>query len=107
MGTANISLASEKVRNWVGSPLAGSSWSWSTGSVGRVACLRTRALAVYACDALRGFMLEDTTQMLALAATVGCVDVLAELMDARGCAGPDPSGRVCDAAASHGRGRRR
>jgi hypothetical protein len=68
----------------------------------RVGFLRTRALAVYAWAALPGFVLEDTMRMLALAATAGCVDVLAELMDARGCAGPDPSGRVCEAAASHG-----
>ena len=41
--------------------------------------------------------------MLALAATVGCVDVLAELMDVRGCArSPDPDGQMCCAAASHG-----
>ena len=68
----------------------------------RVAFLRTRALAAYACDALPGFMLVATTRLLALAATVGCVGVLVELMDVRGCAGPDPRGRVCDAAASHG-----
>ena len=69
----------------------------------RVGFLRTRSLAAYACDELTGFMLADKTQMLALAATAGCVDVLAELMDARGCAGsPDPNGWVCSAAASHG-----
>ena len=68
----------------------------------RVGFLRTRALAVYAWDALPGFMLADTTQMLALAATVGCVGVLAELTDVRGCTILDPVGRVCEAAASHG-----
>ena len=70
--------------------------------IGRVAFLRTRALAAYACDELSGFMLADRTRMLALAATVGRVDVLAELMDARGCAIPDLLGQVCEAAASHG-----
>ena len=71
--------------------------------IGRVAFLRTRALAAYAYDALPGFVLADKTQMLELAATVGCVDVLAELTDARGCAGGlDPLGQVCRAAASHG-----
>ena len=72
--------------------------------VGRVAFLRTRALATYACDALHDFMLVDKPRMLALAATVGCVGVLAELMDVRGCTGSlDPDARVCRAAASHGR----
>ena len=44
--------------------------------VGRVAFLRARARAAYACDALPGFMLADTLQMrsLELAASVGCVD---------------------------------
>jgi hypothetical protein len=68
----------------------------------RVGFLGTRALAAYACDALPGFMLADKMRMLELAATVGCAGVLAELMDVRGCTGPDPRGRVCDAAASHG-----
>jgi len=69
----------------------------------RVAFLRTRSLAAYACDSLPGFMLADALRMLALAASVGCVGVLAELMDARGGSGqPDPSGRVCRAAASRG-----
>ena len=68
----------------------------------RVGFLRTRSLAAYACDALHGCMLADKTRMLALAARAGCVGVLAELMDVRGCTGPDPRGRVCDAAASHG-----
>ena len=70
--------------------------------VGRVAFLRTRSLAVYACDALRGFMLADTTWMLALAATVGCVDVLAELIDVRGCIAGLDCLHACCAAASHG-----
>ena len=70
--------------------------------VGRVAFLRTRALAAYACDALPGFMLANTLRMLALAASVGCVGVLAELMDARGCVDPDPYARVCSVAASRG-----
>jgi hypothetical protein len=43
----------------------------------RVAFLRARALAVYACDELPRFVLADKAQMLALAATVGCVAVLA------------------------------
>jgi hypothetical protein len=49
-------------------------------------------------------MLADRTQMLALAASVGCVAALAELMDARGCAaGPaDPYARACRAASAHG-----
>ena len=72
-------------------------------SIGRVAFLRTRALAAYACDALPGFMLVNATEMLVLAATVGCAGVLAELMDVRGCTGHDPRGRVCYAATSHGR----
>jgi hypothetical protein len=64
---------------------------------------------VFACDALAGFLLADEMRMLELAATVGCVAVLAELMDARGCAGGAggrpglDSGQVCSAAASHGR----
>jgi hypothetical protein len=37
---------------------------------------------VFACDALAGFLLADEMRMLELAATVGCVAVLAELMDA-------------------------
>ena len=68
----------------------------------RSAFLRTRARAVFACEQLRGFMLESTTKMLVLAAREGCVDVLAELVDARGCTGHDPRERACGAAASHG-----
>jgi hypothetical protein len=65
--------------------------------------LRTRALAVFACDAMPGFVpitppgaesdedLEDDwedeppTPLLSLAASVGCVGVLAELVDNRQC----------------------
>ena len=68
----------------------------------RVAFLRTRALAAYACDELAGFLLADRTRMLALAASVGCVGALAELMEARGCGAGADSARACCAAASHG-----
>jgi hypothetical protein len=71
-----------------------------TAPISRVTFLCARSLAVYACDALPGFMLPDTLEMLALAAHVGCVAVLAELMDARGCTGRDLDGRVCCAAAA-------
>jgi hypothetical protein len=56
--------------------------------------------AVFACEQLGGFMLADTAQMLALAAREGCVDVLAELTDVRGCACDK---RACNAAAAEGR----
>ena len=50
-----------------------------------------RSRAAVTLETLGGFLpFADTTRMLALGATAGCVGVLAELMDARGCAGPDP-----------------
>jgi hypothetical protein len=70
--------------------------------ISRVTFLRTRALAAYACDELHGLMLAEKMRMLALAATVGCVTVLEELVDMRGCIGPDLLQQVCGAAASHG-----
>ena len=72
-------------------------------SISRAAFLRTRSLAVYACDELPDFVLEDKARMLLLAARVGCVAVLAELMDVRGCgAVPVQSVSACRAAASCG-----
>jgi len=72
-----------------------------SAAIRRAGFLRTRSLAVYACDELPGFVLADKTRMLALAATVGCVAVLSELMDVRGWTGHF---RVdaCLAAGSHG-----
>jgi hypothetical protein len=67
---------------------------------GRAAFLRSRALAVYACDELPGFVLADTARMLGLAATVGCVAVLAELWDKRGCATLGADASCCEAAAN-------
>jgi hypothetical protein len=75
-----------------------------TAPISRTAFLGTHSLVVYACDALPGFMLANKMKMLALAATVGSVAVLAELMDVRGCTGlNDFNGRVCSAAAAHGK----
>jgi hypothetical protein len=70
-------------------------------AMSRVAFLCTRSLATYACDELPDFVLADKTRMLALAAQVGRVAVLAELMDVRGWTGHY---RVdaCRAAAAHG-----
>ena len=72
-----------------------------SSAISRASFLRTRSLAAYACDELAGFVLADEVGMLALAARVGCVAVLAELTDARGCGGGHAS-CVCGAAASHG-----
>ena len=77
-----------------------------SATIRRAAFLRTRALTAYAWEELPGFVLEDTPRMLALASRVGCVAVLAELMDVRGCGAADglPVRGVdaCHAAASHG-----
>ena len=78
-----------------------------SSAISRAAFLRSRSLAVYACDELPHFMLDDKVQMLALAAAVGCVAVLAELMDVRGCGAaeglPYRGVVACRTAASHGR----
>jgi hypothetical protein len=75
-----------------------------TAPISRVAFLSARSLVAYACDELPGFMPPVPQRMLGLAATVGCVDVLAERTDARGCAcGPGLDHElVCSAAAAHG-----
>jgi hypothetical protein len=73
--------------------------------ISRVAFLRARSLAAFACDELRDFMRADKGEMLALAATVGCVAVLAELMDNRGCTArldARAAAACCAAAAAHG-----
>jgi hypothetical protein len=71
-------------------------------AVRRAAFLRARALAAFACERLPGFALADATEMLALAAAGGCVEVLVELVDVRGCARALDH-EVCNAAAAHGR----
>mmetsp|Transcript_36721 Transcript_36721/g.91058 ORF Transcript_36721/g.91058 Transcript_36721/m.91058 type:complete len:113 (-) Transcript_36721:246-584(-) len=48
----------------------------------RTAFLRTHALVAFACTRMPGFVL-DLPIMLRLAASVGCVDVLEELVDNR------------------------
>jgi hypothetical protein len=71
--------------------------------ISRVTFLCARSLAIYACDELPDFMLEDKMRMLEMAATVGSVALLEELMDARRCGdGGCDYGQVCSAAASHG-----
>jgi transposase len=74
--------------------------------ISRVAFLRTRSLAAYAWDELPGFVLPHKARMLALAATVACVAVLAELWYKRGCAaaatGVDSAQVCCEGAASRG-----
>jgi hypothetical protein len=71
-----------------------------SAAIRRAAFLRTRSRTVFACERLRGFMFADAAEMLVLAAREGCVDVLAELADVRGCL---LDLRVCSAAASEGR----
>ena len=56
----------------------------SSRLIGRVSFMRSRALVAYAGDQLPDFNLGDA-RMLELAATTGCVPVLAELIDVRGC----------------------
>ena len=74
-----------------------------SSAISRAAFLRTRSLTVYACEELPDFVLADKMRMLALASRVGCVAVLAELMDVRGCdAVPLDSVDACRAAASRG-----
>jgi hypothetical protein len=60
--------------------------------------LRTRALAVFACARMPGFV-TGMPRMLTLAASVGCVGVLEELVDIRQCA---LAAAACEAAAKGG-----
>jgi hypothetical protein len=65
----------------------------------RVDFLRTRALVTFAWASMPGFV-GDLPSMLELAASVGCVGVLAELVDNRQCA---LTARACAIAAGKGR----
>ncbi|KAJ1618639.1 hypothetical protein T492DRAFT_916680 [Pavlovales sp. CCMP2436] len=63
--------------------------------------LRTRALAVFACERMAGFIIDEDVQgwsMLTIAASVGCVGVLAELVDNRQCG---YIAEACAAAVGH------
>jgi hypothetical protein len=77
-----------------------------TAPISRASFLRTGPLVVYACDELPNFMRAKVAQMLALAATFGCVAVLDKLMYERGYAYAgsihDHLQAACCAAASHG-----
>jgi hypothetical protein len=64
--------------------------------------LRTRALAVFACERMPGFLVGEGAHgrsMLTIAASVGCAGVLAELVDNRQC---ELTKSACDAAAGAG-----
>jgi hypothetical protein len=64
--------------------------------------LRTRALAVFACERMPGFVIDenaDGRSMLSLAASVRCAGVLAELVDNRQC---ELTAAACEAAAGAG-----
>jgi hypothetical protein len=65
----------------------------------RLDFMRMRALVAFAWASMPGFV-RDLPSMLVLAASVGCVGVLAELVDKRQC--PLTAG-VCEAAAGKGR----
>jgi hypothetical protein len=65
----------------------------------RVDFMRTRALVAFAWASMPGFV-GDLPSMLELAASVGCVDVLAELVNKRQCA---LTAGACTAAAGKGR----
>jgi hypothetical protein len=65
----------------------------------RVDFLRTRALVAFAWASMPGFV-RDLQSMFELAASVGCVGVLAELVDKRQCALA-----ACACAAAAGKGR--
>jgi hypothetical protein len=62
----------------------------------RAAFLRTRALVLFAWASMSGFVL-DLPTMLIIAASVGCVDVLEELVDKRQC---ELTAGACTAAAA-------
>jgi hypothetical protein len=64
----------------------------------RVDFLRTRALVVFAWECMPGFV-AAAWRMLRLAASVGCVGVLEELIDNRQC---ELTARACTAAAQEG-----
>jgi hypothetical protein len=70
----------------------------------RKAFLRTRALAVLAWTSMPGFVLVGVVlwgpSMLSLAASVGCVGVLEELVDNRQC---ELTPSACEAASAEGR----